>query len=110
MFQHCAENLVERNVLVRKGILPDGVDVRIVAHIERRNGVKPVACAVFAGLRHESKVSGMLGQQIIKELRLLLPNKLNSGQPLVDHRRFVAFQISGRRHALAVDVEISHIF
>src|SRR6267142_3111027 len=104
-----AKHFIEGNVLIGESALANAVDAGVVADIERRDGVEPMAGAVFAGLGQEGEIGWVGSQQIVEELGLLVANGLHFGQPVVDHFAFVLFEIAGGGHALAVDVEIADI-
>src|SRR5258708_10629430 len=104
-----AEHSVKGDVLIGKSALANAVDAGVVADVERRDGIEPMAGAIFAGLGQEGEVGGVGGQQIVEELGLLVANCLHFGQPLVDNFAFVLLEIAGGVHALAVDIEIADI-
>src|SRR6266436_2631718 len=104
-----AKHFVKGDVLIGKSALANAVDAGVVTDIKRRDGVEPMAGAVFARLGQEGKVGRVGGQQIVEELGLLVANGLDLGQPVVDHFAFVLLEIAGGGHALAVDVEIADI-
>src|SRR6266404_2547242 len=85
MLQDGAEHFVEGDILIREGILANAVDAGVVSHIEWRDGVKPMARAVFAGLREEREIRRMGCEQVIKELGLLISNGLYFAQPIINY-------------------------
>src|SRR5882757_9429864 len=109
VLQDRAKHFIEGNVLIGESALANAVDAGVIADIERRDGIEPVAGAVFAGLGQKGEVSWVRGEQIVEELGLLVANNLNFRQPVVDHFAFVLLEIAGGGHALAVDVEIADI-
>ena len=60
MLQHDAQHFVESNVLVRKGIFPDCIDLRVVPGVVRSNRIKPVAGAIFTGLPQPGELGRMV--------------------------------------------------
>ena len=61
VLQNCAKHFIESDVLIREGVLPDVINVWIVAGVERRDGIQPVPGTVFARLRQEGEICGVLG-------------------------------------------------
>src|SRR5712672_2485003 len=61
-----AEHFVKGDVLIRKSALANVVNAGVLANIEWRNGIEPMAGAVFAGLGQEGEIGGVGGQQVIE--------------------------------------------
>jgi hypothetical protein len=85
MFQDFAQHLIKGSVLVGKGIQADIIDLGVVADIVGLDWIEPMPYAVLAGLGQHHEIGGVIGQQVIKQLKLLVSNLGNLREPVVNY-------------------------
>ena len=88
MLQDGAQHLVHGAVLIGESLHAHGINFGIVTNVVRLNGIQPVSGAVFARLIEHGEGGGMIGQQIVEQLGLLLADLLHAGQPFIDRLLF----------------------
>ena len=109
VLQNHSQDFIETAVLVGESINRHGIDLRVVIHVVRLDGIKPVSYPVLAGLYEHGEVGRMLRKQIVEELGLLSADFLDSLEPLRNYFGFFSLQVIFRGHAQAVQRNIAYL-